>query len=146
MLRLLSIVALAALPGTGKACTYLEPFDMARIAGAELVVVGEVAEYTPVEGSWNAALVTVRIETVLKGRAKGEVTFIWNGGMAQGPQEARAQGRVLIGAMKGGRIALSTLVPDTHPDLPSIVQPYCGEVWMQPASDSVVAQARKVLE
>ncbi|MCU0828092.1 MAG: hypothetical protein MUE52_11955 [Tabrizicola sp.] len=146
MLRLLVTVAVAVLPVSGTACTLLAPFDMGQIGGAELVVVGEVTDYAMVEGTWNAALVTVQIDETLKGRATGEVTFVWNGGMAQGPHEARAKGRVLIGAMEGGRIALSTLVPDERPDLPSIIQPYCGEVWMQPASPAVVKAARKALE
>jgi hypothetical protein len=146
MLRLLATVVLAVLPVSGTACTLLEPFQMDRIAGAELVLVGEVTGYAPVSGAWNAALVTVRIDETLKGRMTGEVTFVWNGGMAQGPHEARAKGQVLIGAMKGGRIALSTLVPDERPDLPSIIQPYCGEVWMQPALPAVVKAARKALE
>ncbi len=145
MFRILAIVAFAAQTGIGNACTQLAPFEMGQISGAEIVVVGQVIDYTPVEGTWNAALVTVSIEEVLKGSAKGEVTFVWNGGLAQGPHETRAKGRVLIGAMKGGRIAVSTMAPDERPDLPSIVQPYCGEVWMQPATERSVAAARETL-
>ena len=66
--------------------------------------------------------------------------------MAQGPHEARARGHVLVGAMMGGRSPVSDSAPDTRPDLPSIVQPYCGEVWIQPATKSVVAEAREKLE
>ena len=66
--------------------------------------------------------------------------------MAQGPSAKVATGRVLIAALKGGRLALSDLVPDVRPDLPSIVQPYCGEVWMQPATPETVRAAREALE
>ena len=66
--------------------------------------------------------------------------------MAQGPHEAQARGRVLVGAMMGGRSPVSDSAPDARPDLPSIVQPYCGEVWMQPATKAVVAEAREKLE
>ena len=72
--------------------------------------------------------------------------LVWNSGMAMGPHESRAKGRVLVGAMAGARIAVSDMVPDERPDLPAIVQPYCGEVWMQPATRRTVAEARKVLE
>jgi len=76
----------------------------------------------------------------------GEVLLVWNSGMAQGPHETRASGRVLIGAMRGGRLAVSDRVPDMRPDLPSIVQPYCGGLWMQAATKATMAEARKVLE
>lgn len=138
------LVALAATPGV--ACTMLEPFRMDQIAGADLVVVGEVTKFEMLEAVWGAALVTVRVDEVLKGRARGEVAFIWTAGMAQGPYPERATGRVLIGATNGGRIAVSTMVPDLRPDLPSIIQPYCGEVWMQPATTEAVAEAREALE
>jgi hypothetical protein len=139
-------VALGMSPVAGQACTLLSPFEMSQIGGADIVVVGEVTGYQSLGTSWGAALVTVEVEEVLKGKAEGEVTFIWNAGMAQGPHEARATGTVLIGAMKGGRLAQSDLSPDERPDLPSIVQPYCGEVWMMPAKVTTVTAAREALE
>jgi hypothetical protein len=146
MRKFMMAVVLGLMPVVGQACTLLTPFEMGQIGGAELVVVGAVTSYMPVENSWQAALVTVAVEEVLKGEAQGEITFVWNSGMAQGPHQERAKGRVLIGAMAGGRIAVSDLAPDARPDLPSIVQPYCGEVWMLPATTAAVAEARKVLE
>jgi hypothetical protein len=144
--KIVLAVAVAMLPGAAAACEVLEPFEMAGIAGAELVIVGEVTGYQDLGTAWEAALVTVQVDEVLKGRAKGEVTFIWTGGMAQGPHQSRARGQVLIGAMQGGRIAVTTMVPDLRPDLPSIIQPYCGDVWMQAASPAVVEAARKALQ
>ncbi len=140
-------VAVAVAPAAGGACTLRAPFDMAQIDGAELVFVGTVTgfEMLPTRGT-GAALVTVTVEERLKGRISGEVTLVWNGGMAQGPTERVAQGRVLIGAAKGGRLAQSDRTPDARPDLPSIIQPYCGEVWIQPATRRVVAAAREALE
>ena len=146
MRKIVLAVAMAMLPGVAAACEVLEPFQMARIGGAELVIVGEVTGYQDLGTAWGSALVTVEVEEVLKGRAKGEVTFIWNGGMAQGPHESRAKGWVLIGAKKAGRIAVSDMVTDVRPDLPAIVQPYCGEVWMLPATPAIVSDAKKQLE
>jgi hypothetical protein len=146
MRKIVLAVAMALTPGAGAACTWLEPFEMAGIGGAELVIVGEVTGYQDLGTAWGSALVTVQVDEVLKGKVKGEVTFIWNSGMAQGPHESRAKGRVLIGAMRGGRMAVSDRMPDVRPDLPAIVQPYCGEVWMQPASPAVVAEAKQQLE
>jgi hypothetical protein len=146
MRKIVLAVAMAMLPGLGAACEVLEPFQMSRIDGAELVIIGKVTDYQDLGTAWGSALVTAQVDEVLKGKAKGEVTFIWNGGMAQGPHKSRASGRVLIGAMKGGRIAVTTMVPDVRPDLPSIIQPLCGEVWMQPASAESVEAARKALE
>jgi hypothetical protein len=146
MRKFMVAVVLGLMPAVGQACTYLEPFEIGRIGAAEIVVVGKVTGYEPlpVHGV-GAALVTVAVEEVLKGEAAGEVTFVWNGGMAQGPHESRATGRVLIGAAKGGR-AVNPMWPDARPDLPSMVQPYCGEVWMVPATKASVAEARKVLK
>lgn len=145
MWKRLMVVAAVLAAGPAKACAVLEPFDMARIGGAELVLVGTVTGYRDLETPWGAALVTVKIEETLKGRAQGEITLVWNAGMAQGPHAARAKGRVLIGARQPRRIAVSERVPDARPDLPSIIQPYCGEVWMQLVSDRTVAAARKAL-
>jgi hypothetical protein len=145
MERFLMAMILAALPSVSGACTLLAPFKMDQIGGAEIVVVGRVTAYTPSTTNWNSALVTVAVEEVLKGDAQEEVTFVWNGGLAQGPHESRATGRVLIGAMKGGRTA-NPMSPDERRDLPSIVQPHCGEVWMLPATKASVSDARKMLE
>ena len=147
MRRFLMAVVVAINPAAGKACTLLMPFDMGQIGGAELVIVGRVTGYEALaSGGFGAALVTVVVEDSLKGHLQGEVTFVWNSGMAQGPSERIARGRVLIGAMRGGRMAVSTMTPDARPDLPSIVQPYCGEVWMQAARPDVVRAAREALE
>ncbi len=146
MRRIMLAVAVALLPGVGAACTWLKPFEMTQIAGAELVVVGKVTGYQDLGTPQGTALVTLQVEEVLKGKAKDEMLLVWNAGMAQGPHESRATGRVLAGAMRGGRLAVSSMVTDERPDLPAIVQPLCGEVWMQPATKANVAAAREVLE
>lgn len=146
MPRWMIVVAGLLAAGPATACEVLEPFDLADVGGADLVLVGTVTEYRDLGTAWSAALITVMVEDVLKGRARGEVTFIWTGGMAQGPDASLATGRVLIGAKKGGRIAVTDRTPDARPDLPSIIQPYCGEVWMRPASGATVRAAREALE
>jgi hypothetical protein len=146
MHKILMAVAVALMPGAVGACTWLQPFEMTQIAGADLVLLGEVTGYQDLDTPQGTALVTLQVEEALKGKAKGEMVLVWNSGMAQGPHKARATGRVLLGAMAGGRLAVSTMVPDERPDLPAIVQPLCGEVWMQPATAATVAAARKVLE
>ncbi len=162
MRKFVMAVALALMPGVGAACTLLQPFEMTQIAGADLVLVGKVTGYEDLGTPQGTALVTLHVEEVLKGtatvrgsikgsisgsvRAGDEVVLVWNSGMAMGPHESRAKGRVLVGAMAGARIAVSDMVPDERPDLPAIVQPLCGEVWMQRATRRTVAEARKVLE
>jgi hypothetical protein len=145
MQKFVMALVLGLMPVAGQACTYLAPFEMSGIGGADLVIVGKVTGYQDLGTDWGAALVTVAVEDALKGEAEGEITFIWNAGMAQGPHEARATGRVLIGAMQGGRLAVSDPAPDARPDLPAIVQPYCGEVWMLPATKESVAEALEAL-
>ncbi|MBL9051671.1 MAG: hypothetical protein JNK19_16285 [Tabrizicola sp.] len=145
MRKFIGVVLLGLLPGTGQACTYLEPFDISQIGGAELVLVGKVTDFMPVENSWQSALVTVEVDEVLKGEARGQITLVWNSGLAQGPHEKRARGRVLIGAMRGGRIAVTDMTHDARPDLPKIVQPLCGDVWMQPATAGVIRAAKEEL-
>lgn len=130
----------------GATCALRIPFDMTRIGAADLVVVGRVTGYTALESGVGAALVVVEVEETLKGGARGKVTFVWNGGLAQAPTERIASGRVLIGAMRGGRLGQSDRMPDARPDLPSIIQPYCGEVWMQPATPETLRAAREALE
>ena len=141
---ILAVVASLA-AGPASACTVRLPFEIGQIGAADLVLVGEVTGYQDLGTPWGSALVTVEVEATLKGQASGEMLFLWNGGMAQRPQAARASGRVLIGAMEGGRMAQSDRVPDPRPDLPSIIQPYCGEVWMQPATKARLDAARKAL-
>ena len=146
MRSLMMAVVLGVLPAAGGACTYLAPFAMESLPLAELVVVGKVTGYQPLDAPWGAALVTVAVEQALKGDVEAEVTFIWNSGMAQGPHESRTKGLVMIGAMKGGRVAVSAMMPDARPDLPSVVQPYCGDVWIQPATAARVAEAKEALK
>lgn len=146
MRKILMAVALWLLPVAGQACTLLQPFEMSQIGGAELVFVGKVTGYEDLGTPQGTALVTVTVEEALKGRIAGEVTLVWNSGMAMGPHPSRAKGRVLIGAMQGGRIAVSDMTPDERPDLPAIVQPYCGEVWMLPATRQSLRDAREALE
>lgn len=144
--RVILTVALFLLAGPGLACVLRAPFDPARIDGAQIVVVGKVTGYQELETLPASALVTVAVEISLKGQASGMVTFVWNSGLAQGPHPGAAKGRVLIGAMRGGRIAVSDRVPDARPDLPSIIQPYCGEMWMQPATARLLRKVREALE
>lgn len=139
-------VAIGLMPMEGAACALRTPFDMTGIGAAELVVVGRVTGYTALESGFGAALVVIEVEETLKGLARGEVTFVWNGSLAQAPTERIASGRVLIGAMRGGRPGQSDRMPDARPDLPSIIQPYCGEVWMQPARPGTLRAAREALE
>lgn len=146
MQRILVAALVALSPGAGVACTQLAPFEMKQIGGADLVFVAEVTAYQDLGTPAGAALVTVEVEEALKGRARGEIVLIWNGGMAMAAQEARAMGRVLIGAKRGGRIAVSDMVPDLRPDLPAIIQPNCGEVWMRPATDETIAAANAALK
>ncbi len=133
----------AAAPGG--ACTWLAPFDMSRIGGADLVLVGRVTGYLTLNEAPGAALVTLDVDEALKGDLTGEVLLVWNSGMAQGPHAARAQGRVLVGVMAAGRAA-DPMAVDARPDLPAIVQPGCSEVWMMPALDQTVKAARKALQ
>jgi hypothetical protein len=144
MRKFLMAVAAALVPEAGMTCTFLAPFEMTQMAGADLVLVGEVTAYQDLGTAWGTALVTVQVDEVLKGEAEGELQLVWNGGMAQGPHEARAKGRVLIGAFAGGRKP-NEYSPDARLDLPAIGQPYCGEVWMLPATNSAIAEAREVL-
>lgn len=145
MKRFILCVTAMLAGGPGAACTWLEPFDLARIGGADLVLVGRVTGYQTLNEAPGAALVTVEVEQSLKGGMSGEVVLIWNSGMAQGPHESRATGRVLVGAAAVGR-AVTAYIDDPRPDLPAIIQPYCGEVWMLPALDQTVADAREALE
>jgi hypothetical protein len=145
MRKFVMTVAAALLPGMGAACSRLEPFDIAKIGGAELILVGEVTGYEDLNTPQGTALVTLQVDTVLKGTAEGQIVLVWNSGLAQGPYEPRARGRVLIAAMEGGRLALSEIVPDMRPDLPAIVQPLCGDVWMQSATPELLAEVMAVI-
>ncbi len=146
-MRKLCLAAVAAwVPGSGMACTVMTEFRVADLAGADLVFVGEVTDYEDLGTPMGAALVTVRVEEALKGKARGELVLIWNGGLATGPDAALATGRVLIGALRGGRIAVTDMVPDARPDLPKIIHPTCGEAWLVAADGSVLDEARALLD
>ncbi len=145
MWKLCLAVVAALVPGAGMACAVMSPFNLSDLAGADIVVAGEVIAYEALpEPGW-AALVTVRVDQVLKGAAEGEMVFVWNGGMAQGPDEALARGRVLLGAMEAGTPPAPSF-GDARPDLPRLGQNICSEVWMVPADEPVMAEARALLD
>lgn len=137
--------AVALVPGAGTACAVMSPFNLSDLAGADMVVVGEVTNYEDLPESDWAALLTVQVDQVLKGEAGGEMVFVWNGGMAQGPYEPLARGRVLLGAKDAGTAPGASFV-DARPDLPRLGQNICSEVWMVPADEPVVAEARALLD
>jgi hypothetical protein len=146
MRTFMMIVAAALLPETAVACTRLTPFETAQLTGAELVLVGKVTGYDDRSTPAGTALVTVQVDTVLKGSAAGKVVLVWStAGLAHGPHADGAEGRVLIGAMAGGRIAGGDGEPDIRPDLPAIVQPICGEAWIRPATPELLAEVRAVV-
>lgn len=145
MRKLWMVGAAMLMPGAGMACAVLSPVDLAALPGADLVLVGEVTGYEDLPDPDGAALVTLQVEEALKGEASGQVVLVWNSGMAQGPHAARAQGRVVLGAMLPGS-ASEAAFADARPDLPELAQAMCGEVWMVPATDEALATVRAALE
>jgi hypothetical protein len=145
MRTFMMIVAAALLPEMGAACARPAPFETAQLTDAELILVGKVMDYDDRSTPAGTALVTVQVDTVLKGRAAGKVVLVWSTGLAQGPHADGATGRVLIGAMAGGRIVGNDGAPDIRPDLPAIVQPICGEAWIWPATPDLLAEVRAVV-
>jgi hypothetical protein len=143
MKRMFGAVAIMAalMPGVVAACAVLTPFSVEQIGMADIILVGEVTGFEMLREGPGAALVTVRVAEIVKGKAETEMVLVWNSGMAMGPYEPRARGKVLIGAMATGR-TLSEWTYDERPDLPMIVQPYCGDVWMQPATRALVADVK----
>ncbi len=140
-----SVAVMAVLlPGTAAACSMLQPFEVDSLRMADIILVGEVTGFELLNEAPGAALVTLRVTDTIKGDVEDEQVLIWNDGMAMGPFEPRARGEVIIGAMAVGR-AGDRFVTDFRPDLPMIVQPYCGDVWMQPATAALVAEVKAVM-
>ena len=145
MHRLGFAVTLALVPGAGMACAVMSPFAISNFAGADIVVAGEVTGYEVLSELDGTALITVDVDQVLKGAVLGEMVFVWNAGMAGGPGPEKAKGRVLLGAMAVGSPS-ATSFGDARPDLPRLGQNICSEVWMVPADEPVMAEARALLE
>lgn len=145
MLKLGFPVAMALVPGAGMACEVMSRFQITDLAGADIVVAGEVTGYQVLSELDGTALITVDVDQVLKGDVEGETVFVWNAGMAEGPGPEKAQGRVLLGAMAvGSQVGAS--FGDARPDLPRLGQTICSEVWMVPADEPVMAEARALLD
>ena len=70
MLKNFMSVADALAAGPWAACAVLSPFEMSQIGGAELVIIGEVTGYQDLGTAWRAALVMIKVEEALKGRAE----------------------------------------------------------------------------
>ena len=137
--------AATLLPGTAMACAVMSPFTLSDLAGADIVVAGEVTAFKALPDPDWAALVTVRVDQVQKGEAGGEMVFVWNGGMAQGRSGELARDRVLLGAMAPGTLPGPSF-GDGRPDLPRLAQHICGEVWMVPVDEPAMAEARALLD
>lgn len=144
MRKILFGLALAVLPQVTIACEIPVPFDLTKIGNADLVLVGEVVSYDEF-GIPPSALVTVRVEQVLKGKADESLTLVWNPGLVQYPDSAIATGQVLLGAMAPGHVSETPYI-DARPDLPELMQNICGDAWIVPATEAAVAQARAALK
>ena len=145
MRKLCLAAVLAGLPGMGLACAVMTPFALTDLAGADIVVAGEVTGYRVLSEQDGTALITVDVDQVLKGAEPGEMVFVWNAGMAEGPGPEKAKGRVLLGAMAVGSPAAPSF-GDARPDLPRLGQNICSEVWLVPADEPVMAEARALLD
>lgn len=145
MRRILQAVAVCAalLPLEVAACAVLSPFAVDSLVAADIILTGEVTGYQDLYSVPGAALVKVQVAEVIKGEVGADMVLIWNAGMATGPHEPLAQGKVLIGTMAPGRAA-DPARTDLRPDLPMIVQPLCGEVWIRPVTPALVAGAKAV--
>ena len=137
-------ICVALMPGVATACAILAPFEVGSLSKADIILLGEVIGFKMVHEAPGAALVTLRVTEAIKGTAAEEVVLIWNEGLAMGPYEPRARGMMVIGAMATGRQP-DPVHYDHRPDLPMIVQPYCGDVWMQPATPTLLAEVRVLL-
>ncbi|NJM82195.1 MAG: hypothetical protein HC844_06595 [Tabrizicola sp.] len=144
MRRILLVTAMVLFPAAGRACTVLAPFAVETLPTADIILVGEVTSFEMMVERPGAALVSVRVTEVIKGRAGEDMVLVWNGGLASGPHEEAAKGSVLIGAANPGR-AVPELSQDARQDLPMILQPLCGVASIRPATRALIAEVKALV-
>jgi hypothetical protein len=148
------IIFVAAPPA--HACRASTPLVVEDIRQADLVFTGRLVRYELVSpGRPNSldeyALLTVRVDTVLKGTASGDVQLYWWNSTFGVPKTMEAAGPVLVAATSAAAKSLplrgpsATVFASRRPDLPQILQAPCSSAFILPDSPTAEENVRTIL-
>ena len=129
------------MPQSAIACRTYAPFQIEDIARADVVFTGQLIRYDLVSpGRSNSldeyALLTVRVDKVLKGNASGDVQLYWWNSTFGVPKKLQRDGRILIAAVSADRTGLplrgpsATVFPSRRPDLLQVLQAPCSTAFI----------------
>lgn len=149
------IAATAPMPAT--ACWTWTPLHIEDIGQADAIFTGRVIRYELVSpGRPNSldeyALLTVRVDKVLRGEIAGDVQLYWWNSTFGVPRTMAFDGPIIIAASGAGRTGLplrgpsATVFPSRRPDLLQILQAPCSSPFILPyaakSENNIRAQLR----
>jgi hypothetical protein len=144
------IAALAAVLGllttsSAFACATESRHKIAVFDSASLVVVGDVVRVEPIADT-DTVLLTLRVTERLRGWASDEVTLSWTTNFYSGPPAVwTSDPHIIAAAYAPGtseRIKMNSFMGDVRPDLPAIIDAFCGKTGIYPATDANISEFR----
>ncbi len=149
-------IGLAAMPDTALACIDIAPFEISDISSADLVVAGELAAYAKVShggrrGLSDYAILTVRVQSTLKGEAPRMVQLTWDNSTFSEPEMMVLGEKVIVAAVRPGGAGLplrgpsATVLSAPRPDKMQVLQAPCAPAFILPYSAQSEKNLRAIL-
>jgi hypothetical protein len=148
-LLLLVLLLAGGLAAPAPACRIYHPFRIETVTRADVVFTGRIIRYElvtptiPRRGD-EYALLTVRVDRVLKGGASGDVQFYWHNSTFEMPRTME-QRNVIVAGVRSDPPGSLTLSPTSRPDLLMVLQEPCSSAFIVPAAPRNVADVRTIL-
>lgn len=147
------IAALAAVIGllntsSAFACAAESRHKIAVFDSASLVVVGNVVRFEPIADT-DTVLLTLSVTERLRGWASDEVTLSWTTNFYSGPPTVwKSDPHIIVAAYAPGtyeRIRTNSVMGDVRPDLPAIIDAFCGVTGIYPATGANISKFKSAL-
>jgi hypothetical protein len=149
-------VLLAIGASSAQACITFAPFKIEDIKHADEVFSGKLLRYERVSGDGPGSLsdyglLTVRVQTVLKGKASGDVQLYWWNSTYGVPDRMERGEPILVAAVHAGGPSLplrggsATFRPTQRPDILQILQAPCSSPFFLDSSPANITVVRTTL-
>ena len=152
ILRILgTFILVSVAPQSASACIDFAQFELADMATADAILVGEITDYQIVSTGESGlvsdyAIITMVVDRALKGYGTGEVDLYWSNSTFEMPEELSVTQPALVAVVRGESEGLplrgpsATIFPSERPDLMQVLQAPCSSPFILPYSKAV-AQA-----
>lgn len=152
----LALLVCVCSANAANACIDIVPFEIEDIRQADAIFSGKLVRYERVSpGRPNSlddyALLTIRVDRVIKGKVAGEVQLYWWNSTFGVPETKEIETPLLIAAVTAKRQILplrggsATVFPTRRPDLLQLMQAPCSSPFLLDDTEQNVENVRMLL-